>query len=97
MSFPVAPYSLVGGGGAEQFQVTRLEVQRRQVGYPAPRPSHGVREQGSVELAVGLGLDYLRSRDLALGGFARYHLAATSTGRLPAMVTAGLRVVLRWE
>jgi hypothetical protein len=50
-----------------------------------------------LEVSAGLGVDYLRSRSLALGAVARYHLAATSLSEQPAFVTICFRVSFRWE
>lgn len=57
----------------------------------------GLPESGDFDLAFGLGVDYLLSREVALGFHARYHLIATGLSSFPAYVTAGFRVSYRWE
>jgi len=46
-----------------------------------------------LEFAFGLGADYLVSRDFAIGAALRYHVTATATSRLPAMLSVGMRII----
>src|SRR5207249_4716299 len=58
-------------------------------------PERGVSTE--LDLAFGLGVDYLMSRELSVGAHARYHLVATDPSRVPAYVTVGFRVEYRWD
>ena len=67
------------------------------VGWLVASLGENAGREHELEVAVGLGVDYLLSRSLAVGGFARYHVAATGVSHLPAMLTAGVRIAFRWE
>ena len=50
------------------------------------------------ELPAGaLDLPWAEGRDFAVGAALRYHVTATATSRLPAMLSVGMRIVFRWE
>jgi len=50
-----------------------------------------------LDVAFGLGLDYLFSRELAAGALVRYHLLATDVSRFPGFLTAEVTFSYRWE
>lgn len=50
-----------------------------------------------LDVAFGAGVDYLWSREVAIGVHARYHLVATDVSRLPAFVTIGATLAYRWD
>jgi hypothetical protein len=58
-----------------------------------PAASAGV----ELDVAFGLGFDYLFSRELAAGALVRYHLLATDVSRFPAYLTAEVTISYRWE
>jgi hypothetical protein len=50
-----------------------------------------------LDVAVGIGVDYLISRDWAIGAGVRYHVIATDVRRTPGALSVGVRAVFRWE
>jgi hypothetical protein len=63
----------------------------------AGRPSGPASATTDLELAVGVGVDYLLRRGLAVGAALRYHVHATDAARFPGLLTVVGHVGWRFE
>lgn len=70
-----------------------VDVGAALTGWPGAGPPFGA----DLEVAVGLGVDYLLRRGLAVGAALRYHVHATDPDRYPAMLTVVGHVAWRFE
>ena len=89
----------VGGSALLRLDVLQwvpfatLDVGAVVAGWPRGGPDTAV----DLEVAVGLGVDYLVRRGLAVGASVRYHVHATDAGRYPAMLTVAGHIGWRFE